>query len=1839
MRIGKRLLAGFLVFVMLIGLLPVNVIEVDAATTYYWPTPTIKNVNQAFSSGHDGIDIGSKGHKIYAIASGEIVNKYTGCKNYNGASSSGTWCKDSGTCPSSQVNDKESNSSYGYCNYGVGNGFIVLQDDGYYVQYAHMDPTLASLSVGDKVTAGTYLGTIGSSGMSKGAHLHLQVGAEKWDKPININPKNSDITYSGGTGSGKALTYNTTWYDGEIDPPETPDPITFDSVWVNEITNTTAHVQADVTWDGTALKQVGVKWGLSTSMVNTPLTDTPGSVLTKIYYDFGSGDYPSLLSGTTYYYQFFAIDNNNKEYLSAQANFKTTGSAQKSTFSFNANGGSGSMSSISVAVGGSATLPANTFTKSGYDFAGWNVKRGDGKWYTSSGWQTDSAITSNGYTKKVYEDNYGLSYDQSWYRDLTAFQSYTFYAIWEEAEAQEYTGRYYGNYSGKNYVYDSMFNNGLDSRYWFSRDTSAVTLEVDKENTYIYGPSLKVNCLTEGASGKDITIRTTTQPGNNVDHNYVGDNRTFNLSFAAKASVPGTGMHIRWGYQPVAEYTVVDLSDDWIVYSINMTKENSFGTDLHIYFDTPGTVWLTGVQVEDGENDTEFANEQGPSGTFTYIGGEALGTLPEITRPGYSFDGWYTQNQGGTKVTESTIAPNGGFNLYAHWTMTDASLAEIAFGNFGDGLRWGITADGRLTISGTGDMPDYQSAYEAPWSNYAEQITSVVVESGVSYIGDNAFTSLSNVTSVGLSDSIVSIGEWAFSGLGITAIDLPEGLTTIGEGAFSITKLTTVTIPSTVTAIGNMAFIDAPLSGILVSEGNTAYKSVDGVLFTIDGTNLHTYPKSKTNTTYTLPNGVTSIPASAFAGNTYLTNIVVPASVTSVGGFAFSVNNLEEVKFLGNAPAFDENAFYDATVTAYYPVDNDTWTEEVWQNYGGTVSWVSYDSNIVASGSCGESAFWKFDNKNVLTIYGTGAMDSYTYNSNAPWYSYTSKITKIVIEDGITHVGDRCFQNYQKATSIILADSITSFGQDSFDNCRGITTIDLPDNLTDMGKSAFSNCQNLTSVEIPASVEVITQSSFEGCTYLTSVTIPDGVTTIGRMAFFYCENLRQVTLPESVTTIEKEAFQKCRRLDTITMPGVKTIGENAFATCDYGLYTLVLPEGLESIGQYAFKDCAILAEVTLPSTLKEWGYQPFYGCNYLMTIEVNEGSESFTAVDNVLFDKDMTSLILYPANRFIKTYTIPVGVETIKEAAFRYAKITTLDIPASVKTIETAAFNYCTSLTEITLLGNAPKIATSTFTSVKSNVNYPGNDTTYTTSVMQNYGGTLTWVPYIVEVPMESITFDQTAVELPIGETVELIVTIQPEDTTDDKSLVWTTSDDTVATVENGVITAVGAGECTIIATAVNGLTAECTVTVPKPVVEDKVVVTGYSGDLTWELRESGTLVFNGSGAMKNYIYKSEMPWYQYMDQIKSVVLNDGITRIGSYAFYGMTSMESITIAETVTSIGDYAFKNAIALDGVVLPAGLTSLGESAFYGCTSLTAIEIPVSLYTVKPYTFKHCTSLASVIFHEGNLMKLSDGAFYGTALKEVSFPACLDIIDVYCFKNCTELAEINIPEGDLTQVREAVFYGTAISSITIPEGVMKIGPYAFKNCANLASVDLPETLTSLGEASFYACTALEAMVIPDAVTAIGNYAFRKCTTMTSVKFGAELTNIGESSFYGCEGLTELTFGNKVTTIQGYAFKGCTGLTKVILPKSLVTLGESAFHTCTKLTEITIPASVTKIGDYSFSGCKGIQMITFKGSAPLIGTGAFNNVNAEAVYTDDGTWTSDKKQNYGGKITWNEL
>ena len=197
------------------------------------------------------------------------------------------------------------------------------------------------------------------------------------------------------------------------------------------------------------------------------------------------------------------------------------------------------------------------------------------------------------------------------------------------------------------------------------------------------------------------------------------------------------------------------------------------------------------------------------------------------------------------------------------------------------------------------------------------------------------------------------------------------------------------------------------------------------------------------------------------------------------------------------------------------------------------------------SGSCGDNVTWTYtESTKTLTIQGSGAMDN--YNNSMPWSNIRTNIQSIVIEDGVTSIGNRAFSYCSGLTSITIPNSVAIIGQLAFAACSGLTSITIPNGVTSIGNGAFSYCSGLTSITIPNGVTSIGDQAFEWCSGLTSVTIPNSVTSIGSGAFSRCSGLTSVTIGNSVTSIGDNAFSDCS-LTTIIIPNsVTSIGKGAF---------------------------------------------------------------------------------------------------------------------------------------------------------------------------------------------------------------------------------------------------------------------------------------------------------------------------------------------------------------------------------------------------------------------------------------------------------------------------------------------------------------------------------------------------------------------------------------------------------------------------------------------------------------------------------------------------------------------
>ena len=261
---------------------------------------------------------------------------------------------------------------------------------------------------------------------------------------------------------------------------------------------------------------------------------------------------------------------------------------------------------------------------------------------------------------------------------------------------------------------------------------------------------------------------------------------------------------------------------------------------------------------------------------------------------------------------------------------------------------------------------------------------------------------------------------------------------------------------------------------------------------------------------------------------------------------------------------------------------------------------------------------WSLEN-GVLTISGNGPMEDVEYSENfyenIPWGDMQNSITSIVIQDGVTHIGDRAFWRCENLTSVTIPDSVTSIGVHAFNGSSKLTKIKIPNSVTTIGRSAFA-FSGLKTVVIPDKVTVVEKDVFYGCSNLISVTIPDGVSSIGDNAFVFC-NLTNVTLPNSVTNIGESAFQWCSNLTSVKIPdSVTTIGKSAFYGC-HSLMEVVIADRISIIEDFTFHDCKSLTSIIIPERVTEIGAHAFENCENLKSVVI---PDSVTIIHGFAFD-------------------------------------------------------------------------------------------------------------------------------------------------------------------------------------------------------------------------------------------------------------------------------------------------------------------------------------------------------------------------------------------------------------------------------------------------------------------------------------------------------------------------------------------------------------------------------------------------------------------------------------------
>ena len=1092
------------------------------------------------------------------------------------------------------------------------------------------------------------------------------------------------------------------------------------------------------------------------------------------------------------------------------------------------------------------------------------------------------------------------------------------------------------------------------------------------------------------------------------------------------------------------------------------------------------------------------------------------------------------------------------------WTKTES-----------DGLTWTLTADGTLTISGTGAMKDYNAAENLSPAYMNSDVKKVVIEDGVTSIGELAFFKCSSLTNITIPDSVTCIEYAAFHGCSsLSSITIPNSVTSIGVYAFVIcSSLTSITIPDGVTSIGYGAFSEcSSLKTISLSCKSSLKKSDFGEQANlVSYTNQHLLTKTAAKAATCAESGNKEYWTCKHCGKYFLSDDTNPATATAV--------ELSEtvIPALNHKNATTRGAV-EPTETApgysgdRYCPDCDTVFEK------GYTYW--NEDNLT----------WKLYEDGTLNISGKGAMKNYNYYDNpSPASQKKDSVKKVVIEDGVTSIGNSAFDSCSNLTSITIPDSVSSIGNFVFYGCSSLTSITLSNNITNIGNSAFAGCSSLTSITIPDRVTSIEKYAFYNCSGLTSITIPDSVTSIGESAFRNCTSLTSITIPDSVTSIGKSAFSNCSSLTSITIPnGVTSIGESAFSYCR-SLTSITIPDSVTSIGDAAFKYCSNLKTISLSckSSLKksDFGDQANLVSYTLHTLKKTEAKAATCSEDG---NKEYWTCE-HCGKYFLSDDTNPETAKAVEQSECM--------IPA---------------------IQHKNAITRGAVEPTETDPGYSGDR----------------YCPDCNTVLEKGYTY-------------------------------W---------------------------------------------IED---------NLTWKLYEDGTLNISGTGAMKNYIYGNNKSPARLNLSVTSIVIEEGVTSVGDYAFENCDNLTSITIPGNVESIGESAFYNCDNLTDVTLQDGVKSIGDATFIWCNNLTNIVLPNSITSIGDWAFKDCTSLTSIKI-PSSVTSIHDPFYNCFSLKTISldcdsplkrtdFGKQADLVSYtphtlikteakpvtddesgnkeywtcsHCGKyflsddtnpetaTAVELSEIIICNHKNAELRNASeptetspgysgdlycpdcdkvvekgytywiednltwklyedgtlnISGTgamkdydsddspatqkkdSVKKVVIEDDVTSIGNYAFSGCSSLTDITLPSNVTSIKSCAFYKCSQLASIEIPSSVTSIGNSAFKNCTGLTSITIPESVTSIGDSAFRNCTGLTSITISDRVTSIGNYVFWGCSNLTSIVIPDSVTSIGVLAFNDCSSLTSITIPDSVTSIGYAAFSDCSSLKIISLSCKSTL--------------------------------------
>ena len=679
---------------------------------------------------------------------------------------------------------------------------------------------------------------------------------------------------------------------------------------------------------------------------------------------------------------------------------------------------------------------------------------------------------------------------------------------------------------------------------------------------------------------------------------------------------------------------------------------------------------------------------------------------------------------------------------------------------------------------------------------------------------------------------------------------------------------------------------------------------------------------------------------------------------------------------------------------------------------------VSFTAQADDSGKWGNLT-WKLNYQGVLTISGTGQMDSFSKGSWRAWLWDRDLITKVIIHEGVTSISPYAFYNCYNMTSITIPKSVKSIGDYAFQSCDDLTTVNISTGVTSIGYAAFNCCDSLKTITIPDSVTSISSYAFCDCDSIQSIRLPSGLKSISAYTFDSCDSLKTVTIPNGPTSIGAYAFQSCGNLQSITIPNsVKTIGNYAFFYCGEmtsitlsssltsigkgafmysGLTKVSIPKGVTSLSAETFSGCYSLAQVTLPSGLKSIGVDAFAACYSLETISL---PQSITSIGSYAFGGSGLCSISIPSKVLsIKSDTfracsgltqvnIPNSVTSIgSEAFFGCSILESISIPGSVRSIGNNAFSHCSSLSSITLTDGLQSIGNNAFEecSELTSIALPGTVKSIGSNVFYKCK------------KLENLTLMDGMAS--IGEDA------------------FYSCSSLKSVYIPGSVTTIGKSAFCFCSSL-------------------------SSVHLSEGIKEIGSLAFANC------------------DNLSSISLPDSVESIGEYAFAFNDKMIMINIPSGLTRIVPNSFGWCSEVTRISIPEGVTTIDGSAFRACSKLTSISIPDSVQSIYGNPFVSCDSLEEIIISpnhpyfevvNGTLVSKADkrliSATYGILPSTYTVPDGIRIIGQSAFSECTALSYVSVPDS-VTSIADEAFYPCkylktiAFSGINIDFGKDVIG-----------------------------------------------------------------------------------------------------------------------------------------------------------------------------------------------------